>query len=125
VPNVPPIGPLDHDLPGQALGNPARGPTGYGALPVRSWRPLAIAIMAASNIKPAQRIVLGHCGGRPQQEGLAGAVAVAVTLGVKLARPACTFMRVAGVRGPLRIILPPPGISAMVLVTFGVDGQDL
>jgi hypothetical protein len=34
-------------------------------------------------------------------------------------------MRVAGVRGPLRIILPPPGISAMALVTFGLDGQDL
>jgi hypothetical protein len=32
-------------------------------------------------------------------------------------------MRVAGVRGPLRIILP--GISAMVLLTFGLDGQDL
>jgi len=34
-------------------------------------------------------------------------------------------MRVAGVRGPLRNIVPPPGISAMVLLTFGVDGQDL
>jgi len=65
--------------------------------------------------------VTGCC--RVSVAGVAGAVAV--TLGVKLARPACTFMRVAGVRGPLRNILPPPGISAMVLLTFGVDGQDL
>jgi hypothetical protein len=33
-------------------------------------------------------------------------------------------MHVAGVRGPFQIILPP-GISAMVFLTFGVGGQDL